>query len=313
MKKANLKCIIILLMVVVFNNAYAQLPAFMGCNENISPGSNFYSPSDTANSYFIIDTSQLNNIWQIGRSNKSALGIYNGLITDTINSYPINNKSSFMVGVVTCWGIEKNIDSYWGTEITINYSIQSDYHKDGVVLETSSNSRKNWRNILLDTNIYTYSPNWDTAMYTISDTLLSAAQPGFSGSKKDVFLSLMLDPPNRTALDTTWFRFTFYSDSIQTNKAGFNLALFTIFPVFEGINSKFSKQELEINPNPSNGIIVIKNLPQQKYSDVEIYSIHGKLLQKFTLLENGQIDISSFESGIYLLKSGNKQKRIVKY
>ena len=305
--------VLFLLLAFAFNKTYAQLPAFMGCNENIYPGSNFYSPSDSANAYFILDTSQLNNIWQIGRSHKSALGIYNGLMTDTINSYPIKNKSSFMVGVVTCWGIEKNIDSYWGTEINIIYSIQSDYHKDGVVLETSSNSRNNWRNILMDTNIYIFNPIGDTAIYTISDTLLSAEQPGFSGSKNDVYLSLMLDPPNRSALDTTWFRFTFYSDSIQTNKAGFNLGLFSIFPVFEGINVKFSKQELEINPNPSSGIIEIKNLPQQKYSDVEIYSIHGKLLQKFTLLEHGQIDISSLDSGIYLLKSGNKQKRIVKY
>ena len=143
----NRHLVIFLLLAFAFNKSFAQGPAFMGCNQNVFPSSNFSSPSDSANIYFIVDTSQLNNIWQIGRSNKPALGIYNGLMTDTINPYPIKNKSSFMVGVVTCWGIEKNIDGYWETQISINYSIESDYHKDGVVLETSSNSRYNWRNI----------------------------------------------------------------------------------------------------------------------------------------------------------------------
>lgn len=313
MKKHITKVILFLILALAGEISYAQQPAFMGCNQNLLSGSNFYIPNDTANRYFIIDTGQINNIWQIGGSHKLALGKYNGLMTDTINSYPINNKSSFKVGVVTCWGIERDIDSYWFTEININYSINSDYHKDGVVLETSSNSQENWRNILLDSNIYVSTPPWDSTIYSISDTLKSANQPGFSGSKEEIYLSLILDPPNRSALDTTWFRFTFYSDSIQTNKAGFILNLFSIFPVFEGINATHSKAELEINPNPTSGIIDIINLPQQKLSDVEIYSIQGELIQNYSLMEQGEIDISNLPSGIYLLKSGNKHKRIVKF
>lgn len=311
--KISYPCFIIFLfLAIALNKSYAQSPAFLGCHINYSHYVDFGNTNDSSNKYFIIDSSQTNNIWQIGKSYKSSFDSSHVIATDTVNPYPINNVSSFKVGVITCGGIEKNSNPYWFTKVNFHFNFDTDEQKDGLVIETSNNSTNNWRNILLDSNIYIYR-SWNSFIYNLDDTLSSCNKPGYSGKRYHESLEVEVNPPNRLALDTTWFRFTFYSDSIQTNKAGFSLNYFIINPVFEGINAKFSKQELEINPNPSNGIIEIKNLPQQKYSDLEIYSIHGKLLQKFTLLENGQIDISSFESGIYLLKSGNKQKRIVKY
>lgn len=301
------------LLCFIINNASAQLPAFIGCSESNSPGSYFDSPSDSSNQYFIIDTSQFHNLWQIARSYKSSLGLSYGLLTDSSNSYPTNNVSSFKVGVITCDGIQRNIDSYWGTQINMLYSIQTDAHKDGVVLETSNNGKNNWRNILLDTNIYFFNPIYDSAMYSITDTLSSIGVPGFSGYKKNMYLSLFLNPPDRNNFDTTWFRFTFHSDSIQTNKAGFSLHSFSIYPVFEGINYKHFKEEIEINPNPSHSTITIKNLSPNINPIVEIYSIHGKLIKRFSTVELGEIDISFLEPGIYLFKTENQQKRIIKY
>ncbi len=46
-----------------------------------------------------IDTSQQGNIWQIGRPQKIlfnlAFSIPNAIVTDTLNTYPINDTSSF--------------------------------------------------------------------------------------------------------------------------------------------------------------------------------------------------------------------------
>lgn len=51
-----------------------------------------------------IDTIQPNNIWQIGRPQKILLDSSdtkpNAIITDTINAYPINNTSSFIVKIL---------------------------------------------------------------------------------------------------------------------------------------------------------------------------------------------------------------------
>src|SRR5690348_2572222 len=48
-----------------------------------------------------IDTSQANNLWQVGKPSKivfnSAYSIPSAIVTDTINPYPPNNISSFTI------------------------------------------------------------------------------------------------------------------------------------------------------------------------------------------------------------------------
>ncbi len=313
MKKHIIYIILFLVLAIAFNKSHAQQSAFMGCTMNQESIVNFGTSDNGAfNTYFIFDSTQSNNIWQIGKSHKPILSNFNALITDTILSYPTNNVSSFKFGIITCWGIEKIAQPYWYTTAQLYFSIESDYHKDGVVIETSRNDSNIWRNILLDPRV-AISAGWGSNIYTINDTISSANKPGYSGTILEETLAIDIYSSNNVFIDTTWFKFTFYSDSIQTNKAGFSLGLVHVSALFEGINSKLAQKELEINPNPTSGIIEIKNLPQQQNTDVEIYSMLGKLLQKQSILEHGEIDISTYEPGIYLLKSGNKQKRIVKY
>jgi hypothetical protein len=283
----------------------------MGCQNGIIPGSNFYYPNDSSEKYFIIDTLQNNNLWKIGKSQKPAIGLWRGLMTDTALGYPVNNVSSFKFGVITCDGIGRDINGYWGTSIYFTMGLETDYKHDGLVIETSNNSRENWRNILLDTNVYL--SNLFNSFYTINDTISSANKPGFSGGPAlPLTFSLLLDPPNRAAFDTTWFRFTFYSDSIHTNKAGFNFESFQIQPIFEGISSE-SLIELKIHPNPLTELLTIENLPVNDVSTIEIYNISGQLLHQTKATGRAEINISWLEPGLYLIKTGNAQKRVVKY
>lgn len=312
MEKYIAKVILFLILALGGENSYAQQTAFMGCTLNQDYLVDFGTSDIGAfNTYFIIDSSQSNNIWQIGKSHKTILSDFNALMTDTLLSYPTNNVSSFKFGIITCWGIEKTAQPYWFTTAQLYFSIESDYHKDGLVIETSRNDSNIWRNILLDPRI-DITPGWDSDIYTLNDTISSANKPGYSGTMNDGILAINIYSSNDVFIDTTWFKFTFYSDSIQTNKAGFSLNIVNVSALFEGINSKLAQKELEINPNPSSGIINIINLPQQKFSNVEIYSIHGELLHAYTLMGQGEIDITNLPAGIYLLKSGNKHKRIIK-
>lgn len=54
---------------------------------------------DSSNIYLQIDTTSSNNIWQVGQPSKtffdSAYSPVNAIVTDTINSYPVNNHSAF--------------------------------------------------------------------------------------------------------------------------------------------------------------------------------------------------------------------------
>src|SRR5690349_9118432 len=60
-----------------------------------------FDVADTTTSKILFDTTHLNNIWQIGKPQKtafdSAYSPLNVLVTDTINTYPINDTSIFTI------------------------------------------------------------------------------------------------------------------------------------------------------------------------------------------------------------------------
>jgi uncharacterized repeat protein (TIGR02543 family) len=60
-----------------------------------------------------------------------------------------------------------------------------------------------------------------------------------------------------------------------------------------------------VYPNPTSGEVTVEN----DGAEVRLYSLSGALLK---LTRSSRIDLSSYPSGIYLLKVGNKTARVVK-
>ena len=91
-----MKLIFTLIALLLCNTAYTQWGFFQ----------TFESPNDTFNDKFIIDTVNYpNNVWQIGKPQKtvfdSAYSYPNAIVTDTLNPYPVNDTSVFMIKVVS--------------------------------------------------------------------------------------------------------------------------------------------------------------------------------------------------------------------
>ena len=69
----------------------------------------------------------------------------------------------------------------------------------------------------------------------------------------------------------------------------------------------FEQSEITIHPNPTDGRIYLE---RDKTESIEVYSLEGKLLNRFTEFEN-YIDLN-LSSGLYILKLLNGDKSIVK-
>lgn len=69
---------------------------------------------------------------------------------------------------------------------------------------------------------------------------------------------------------------------------------------------------MNVFPNPTTGKFQVVGLDDQKAIPMDVYDITGKKIVSYNLQNNNQqFDLSSFSSGIYLVKIGNQTKRIV--
>lgn len=62
-----------------------------------------------------------------------------------------------------------------------------------------------------------------------------------------------------------------------------------------------SLSKINFYPNPANNLLHFENLPINEEVNYTIYALDGKIIQQGTISIN-QIDISSFENGVYFLK-----------
>lgn len=246
------------------------------------PISNF-EDRDTSN-YFYLDTTQLNNIWQIGTPSKtifnSAYSVPLALVTDTLNTYPNVNISSFEIVVRT---------DDW-TYISFFNRINSDSLNDGGIVEVSNDNGASWTNIINEPGYIL------TNFYNSANTISSNSnKPGFTGNSGWV-LSTIHFPG---ALNYVRFKFTFTSDNINTNKDGWMIDNFQFQCVGTGINEIGINSPIHIFPNPtSNFIFISADYPFQVKTTI-VKDISGRIVFS---TDNSTIDLSQFESGVYLIE-----------
>ena len=299
MKKVLFK---LTLLTFVNINCFSQARSIDLCiNCGIGQNIDFNSLPDTSSYYLYYDTTQINNIWQIGKPNKPIftsgyLG-QKALITDTMNFYPINNQSSFQF-IISCTYVNCGGVTYNESFIHFFHKIDTDLGKDGGTIEVSHDKGVTWNNLILDT-ILTFLPQTGTTIYSINDTVKSLGQPGFSGSHDWSEVALVFYP----IYDTTIFRFTFASDSLQTNKDGWMIGLIEVNGWFEGIEENISSIH-NISPNPFSQSTQISL--NQSYHNIAlaVYDIQGKLVaqQQYKDCSQIQLNRNQLSNGLYFLK-----------
>lgn len=259
-----------------------------------------------------------NGIWQVGIPNKNQFNTaYNGvyaLITDSVNSYPINDTSSFILkqyahsGIYTGYGLDVHI---WGW-----YYANTDTLSDYLQIDMSVDGGQNWIDIIHDSilcdtlnNDYWY---WETS----NGLQLSGNTNGWkmftiSGLQKlwfayDVDIS-----------DTVLYRFSFITDSIQTNKDGFMFDWINMVELLVPIERTASPQiDIHTYPNPATGKIYIHipQIPNKENLHLGLYNLEGKLLREKAIPntnESYQMDLQDLPRATYILQLRDQEGMIL--
>ncbi len=98
----------------------------------------------------------------------------------------------------------------------------------------------------------------------------------------------------------------------------------SVFPLFKsfmncgigvGIKNSLTDKTILFYPNPTIGILKFENLPINEEVNYNIYALNGKIIQQGIINAN-QVDISSFENGVYFLEINiegkSKKYKVVK-
>jgi hypothetical protein len=187
------------------------------------------------------------NTWQIGAPQKpvftSASTQPNAIVTDTLDSYPVNDVSSFLLRHNVGLGF---LMPNW-VVLAGRYAVDSDTLTDFGTIEFSPDNGGLWIDLVNDTS-YGSAIDWGTFN-------TPPALTGSSGGWREFAVHLEQLGPlfQMTEYDTVLFRFTFTSDGVQTNRDGLmfdSLSVWDVPPV--GIQEHVGTQlQVQVFPNPS--------------------------------------------------------------
>jgi hypothetical protein len=213
------------------------------------------------------------------------------MFTDTNRYYRSNLRASVQFRLLF-------EDGYNGQALSFRHKYDFEEGTDGGKIETSYDNGISWKNILLDPelqNQYFYS----YGLYSRSDTVsVLNYEPGFTGQQKN-FKYCDIEWWFSHVLDTVLIRFTMASDSVNTNNEGWLIDDIHFFPLFGGVESNDQLSLYNVFPNPARNFLTVDNKFNTLFN-VKIYSIHGRLMKHVFIRGREKLDISEFESGLYI-------------
>lgn len=265
--------------------------------------------TDTINPW-VIDTLNPNNIWQIGKPQKqsfdSSLSLPNAIITDTINTYPINNYSSFQINLKKPqWAISQGRG--WSVvHLFFYHKYNTDSLSDGGYIDVSYDGGNTFNNIIFDSNFSEHH----LFIYKETDTIIGGI-PAFCGNSGanwvDTQLQLRWEEKDYYKVDSMIIRFNFKSDGTDTQKEGWIID--DIFCEVRGYfpSSSNAKQNIpatEYYPNPVRHSLTLELSDKYYWQSVEIISLTGQIIETILQPQSKQnIELHKFKPSIFILKA----------
>ena len=296
-KTNDMRKLMTLIIIVISISGYSQ--NYWGYNISFEDTSEFFRLK--------IDTvSNPNNIWQIGEPQKSiftsAYSVPNAILTDTINSYPVNDTSRFVINHIS--SILGGFQYSHTAILAGKYRVNSDTINDFGVIDFSPDNGNTWIDLLTDTE---YLNQWCYEWWSTKPTL-TGNSPGWT----DFYVWVAGFGPvfNIQPGDTVQYRFTFISDSIQTNKDGLMFDNLHFEDWHEGINETQNQFKTKIYPNPTSGIVEIQFLNENnEIFEFTLFDSNGRvILTKFSTSRSSiELDLSEYNSGVYVYKYINQK------
>lgn len=251
----------------------------------------------------IIDSSH-NNVWQIGSPHKiifdSAATLPNAIVTDTLNSYPVNNSSSFQ------YKIKEGDFTGVGPRIyAIQWKQKLDFDPgtDGGMIEYSLDTGQTWINGFTSPYIYNFygydSVNVDT---------LANGEIGFTGTDstwKDIWFCYDLSWASNYG--DIFLRHRLVSDSVEQNREGWMIDNILGHETFiHTIDENEKEKFMSVGPNPTKGRVNISTRKIKEYhviENMELVNVEGQVVQTWGLSPTKfYIDLQNHPNGLYFLK-----------
>ncbi len=204
---------------------------------------NTYLMSDPEPVFNIDIASNPNNIWQIGPPQKTVLNnsysFPNVIITDTVNTYPVNDTSSFTIESAA---IQSSSSVNWSNFIlNFKYYVASDTLVDFGIIEFSPDNGTTWIDLINDPSYSSYLEWVHNITGGIAPTLTGSSNGWMEASVDMRDLGVLLDiQPGTTFI----WRFSFISDGIENNQEGLMYDNISI-----GINPPIALEENYSNQN----------------------------------------------------------------
>jgi hypothetical protein len=224
------------------------------------------------------DTSQIwrvqidtNSCWQIGRPQKptfsSAYSAPNVAVTDTVNPPPVNDTSFLRIIHVASLGLEV------GHTVIIagKYFVDSDTLSDYGTIEFSPDNGTTWIDLINDTNYSSYIYIWG------QPPVLTGRSNGWN----DFWILLSELGPlfNVQPGDTVLYRFSFISDSVQTNRDGLMYDDLHFEDWAEGVAEGRSSSLISVFPDPAEDLVSISYATNGR-GVITIYNASGGLVKQ---------------------------------
>jgi hypothetical protein len=252
---------------------------------------------DTVNlNRIYIDTTIPNNIWQIGAPHKSvftsAHSVPNAIVTDTVNSYPVNNNSVFYYRTSGDFNTDIHVSdmSFW-------YRMDCDTLTDFGKLEVSIDMGQTWIN-LVSGPWYSY---W--TVYDSSGQMITQSGSGdsvlFTGSSNGWYHFVCSETLPDMYLDSIIYRYSFHSSGISAGRDGWMIDDIQFNTWWETISDK--KADFLVYPNPCKDLLTFTaKIP---ISEIDISNALGLTEKKVSTNQlQSEISVADLNPGIYFCK-----------
>ena len=284
---------------IILNNGNQAGLSIAGTGNNLT----FYSPNytnqtisyynDTTNNWLSIDVSD--NVLNNGAFDNHQY--YTGTVFDSDLNFDVSRVLYYFDGTSLI-----TLESFASDFITVA-DIAVDGQGRAWVFKGNSLHGTNSLNVYDETGLlFSYSIEFDSyasyGSFFLNDTLYIGISNGVNPTYTNVIAPIILNGQNAELGTPISFSYNQYSDFASCQNA--NPLSITEF--------NHQKTKLILSPNPTNGILKLSS--QTDIESVEIRSINGKLLK--TILNNDDIDLRNYSSGIYYLRIKTKTNETIK-
>lgn len=263
----------------------------------------FEPPYNAYYGSFTLDSTNHSGSWQIGKPQKpvfdSARSYPNAIITDTLSPYPVNDTSVFLFKVDNYY----RVSGRWYIFMGIQFDYKLDIDSGEVVkVEIATDSGTHWIDLMKEDTAYDISWNAGKPILTKSTNGWTIFSVSFYDWAVDSHNNDSSKYAHIFNTDSTYIRFTFISDSVQTNKDGWMIDNLFLHQYTESVETITNNNLISIYPNPAGDYIYIKaNYNYYAKPEVMIYNLQGQeVYATKELPKNGYLHVN-LPAGMYTL------------